>query len=114
MQEITSLLPAVRALKIFYLFIRPTKLARKYFKPFVGFIRENTQDTDKYSDEELINYVFKKVWVDRDEKEYTENISKIEPDYMISVKNTAYLLARGSGRVPIAQLVIDKIEEDFS
>lgn len=109
---VRDLIPSIKALKAFLCIIKPDKIGRKkYYMPISSFIREHTKNSDEYSDDELLNFINKKIFIHREE--YDEYISKIPTQFITATKKTAYKIARGSGRVEVSEEILSKIEHDF-
>ena len=113
---VAELLPAIKALRLLHAQLRPLKRARKkYYKPIVTFIRESAYIAEEFSDDDILDFVYSKVWTDRfDEGEYREYLANILPEHMASAQRAAFNVAKGSSRVVMDKEVREKIEKDFA
>jgi len=112
-----SLLPAVQALKYFCLQVRRKRgFSEKERQPIVEFILRHVQLPDCYSRRDLDDWL-KKIWCGDDRAEsdpiYRDSLSRIPKDLLLDCSQTAYQIARGSGRSPISFDVHARIEAEF-
>lgn len=110
-QRISNLLPSIETIKCFHLSIRPTKNTKKYYKPILTFISENSDLRKSFSDDELLSFITYKVDVHFCEIE--DLITKIPRDLLESTKRTTFEVAKGSSRTLMNDDVREKIEKIY-
>lgn len=106
-QKISNLLPSIEAIKCFHLSIRPNKNTKKYYKPILYFIGENSDLREYFTDDELLSFITYKIHV---YCEIDDLINKVPKELLESTKRTMFEVAKGSSRVLLNDDIIKKIE----
>ncbi|MEM5558686.1 hypothetical protein AAHK07_09185 [Aliarcobacter cryaerophilus] len=107
-QRISNLLPSIEAIKCFHLSIRPNKNTKKYYKPILHFIGENSNLREIYSDDEILSFITYKVNVNL--CDIDDLINKVPKELLESTKRTIFEVAKGRSRVLINDEIIKRIE----
>lgn len=110
-------LPAIKALKFFTKTTRGGK--RREIYRMVQFVKD-VSDVDIYNDDEIAEWI-RNLWCggwqeyfDGNPTEYIKNLKNIPPSLMDKCRFYAKIIARGSGRKPINQEWLKRIELEFS
>lgn len=116
-ESLKELLPAIKALKYFCLQVRRKRcFAEKERRKILVFIKLQL----RLNEEDLppIEEWLRGLWVgdifDPEDETYLNSLKQIPSYLMPDVKTCAYSIAGGSGRRPIDEAVIERIEVEFS
>ncbi len=111
-----SILPAIKALKIFILTTRGfRKKEQDLFTNFVMSICNLSMYSNLAVDNWLKSLFCGDVYAIKNGETqiYTELLNKIPHELKLKCKKAAYTISLGSGRVPISEDIVTRIERDF-